>query len=51
MTVQTADRILVMQKGAIVEEGNHSDLVDKAGYYAHLNSMQGGYKVVEGGRK
>jgi len=35
-TVRDADRILVMEKGEVVEDGSHEDLVRKNGYYAHL---------------
>jgi len=39
-TVQKAKRILVMDKGRIVEEGTHSELVAKGGLYARLAEMQ-----------
>lgn len=39
-TVRTCDRIIVMDKGRIVEEGNHDDLLGKNGYYAKLHSYQ-----------
>jgi ATP-binding cassette subfamily B protein len=35
-TVKAADRIIVLQLGKIIEEGNHSDLMSKGGYYAEL---------------
>lgn len=35
-TVKAADRIVVMQKGAIIEEGNHDGLLTQAGHYAEL---------------
>lgn len=35
-TLRLADRIYVMQQGSIVEEGSHSDLVDRQGVYARL---------------
>lgn len=35
-TVVDADRIIVIDKGKIVEEGKHSDLVDKGGHYKKL---------------
>lgn len=39
-TIQHADEIVVMQKGEIVERGNHSDLILKNGVYKKLNEMQ-----------
>lgn len=35
-TVRTADRILVLKQGRVVEEGNHSALIRQAGEYAVL---------------
>ncbi|HMR99695.1 MAG TPA: ABC transporter ATP-binding protein [Anaerolineales bacterium] len=35
-TVKAADRIVVMEKGAIIEEGNHDGLLAKGGHYATL---------------
>ena len=39
-TVQHADEIVVMQKGKIIERGNHSDLLENNGVYKRLNEMQ-----------
>ena len=39
-TVLKADRILVMDGGAIVEEGTHQSLVAKGGIYARLAKLQ-----------
>ncbi|MCP4457847.1 MAG: ABC transporter ATP-binding protein [Cytophagales bacterium] len=39
-TIQNADQILVLDKGEIVERGNHSSLLEKDGFYAHLHRMQ-----------
>jgi len=39
-TVEKADRIVVMDQGAIVEQGSHSELMTLAGQYAKLYSMQ-----------
>ncbi len=39
-TVLKADRILVMDDGQIVEEGNHKSLVNKGGLYAKLAKLQ-----------
>jgi ATP-binding cassette, subfamily B, bacterial HlyB/CyaB len=39
--VRNADRIIVIERGQIVEEGTHDELVNHAGgIYAHLNQMQ-----------
>lgn len=35
-TVKSAHRIIVMENGKIIEEGNHSGLLDKRGHYATL---------------
>ncbi|MBU0931946.1 MAG: ATP-binding cassette domain-containing protein [Alphaproteobacteria bacterium] len=39
-TVRAADRILVMDEGRIVEQGDHAALVAKDGLYARLASLQ-----------
>jgi len=39
-TVRRADRIVVMQDGCIVEEGNHDALLKKRGVYARLAELQ-----------
>jgi ATP-binding cassette subfamily B protein len=39
-TVQSCDRILVMDKGRIVEEGTHAHLVEQGGLYARLAKLQ-----------
>lgn len=39
-TVQKADRILVMDKGSIVEEGTHAELIARGGLYGRLAEMQ-----------
>ena len=35
-TVKAADRIVVMEKGRIIEEGNHNGLLNQGGHYATL---------------
>jgi ATP-binding cassette subfamily B protein len=39
-TVQKADRIIVMDQGRIIEEGNHQELMQRDGLYAKLARMQ-----------
>jgi len=39
-TVRKADRIVVMDRGRIVESGTHRDLMAGNGLYAHLAAMQ-----------
>ena len=39
-TVRQCDRIIVMEKGRIVEQGNHDELINLNGYYAKLHGYQ-----------
>ena len=39
-TIQNADHIVVMQKGEIIEQGNHTELLNKNGMYKRLVEMQ-----------
>ncbi len=39
-TVQRADRILVLNKGRIVEEGNHASLMERKGLYHYLYTLR-----------
>ena len=39
-TVRQADRIVVLEKGGIVEQGTHAELVIARGYYAELYQKQ-----------
>jgi ATP-binding cassette subfamily B protein len=39
-TVRGADRIVVLEKGRIVEQGTHAELIQAGGYYADLASKQ-----------
>jgi ATP-binding cassette, subfamily B, bacterial MsbA len=44
-TIEKADRIVVMQKGSIVESGTHNELLAKGGVYAQLHRIQ--FKLAE----
>lgn len=44
-TIQHADKIIVLKKGEIVEEGNHQELLKKKGLYYSLYEIQ--YKHME----
>jgi subfamily B ATP-binding cassette protein MsbA len=39
-TIERANRILVMESGRIVEQGSHSELLQRGGLYAHLHRIQ-----------
>ncbi len=47
-TVRNADLIVVLDEGAIVEKGNHSELLKKGGLYTKLYEMQFKYEPAEG---
>lgn len=42
-TIVNADKILVMDKGTIVEAGNHTELLEKKGFYYNLYNSQFSY--------
>lgn len=44
-TIQKADKIVVLDKGEVMEEGTHFELLEKKGYYAKLYAMQ--FKIEE----
>ena len=39
-TIQKADRIIVLDKGLIISQGTHEDLMKEGGLYAKLSKMQ-----------
>ncbi len=39
-TIQHADKIIVLDEGVIIEQGDHRELLDKKGLYYYLNSQQ-----------
>jgi subfamily B ATP-binding cassette protein HlyB/CyaB len=46
-TVRRADRIITVEKGSIVEDGNHDELLRGRGRYATLYRMQSGLHEVQ----
>jgi ATP-binding cassette subfamily B protein len=50
-TIRQADRILVIDKGRIVESGNHATLMQKRGAYYHLYANQYGEALVNEKKK
>jgi subfamily B ATP-binding cassette protein MsbA len=48
-TIEKADRIIVLQKGEIVETGTHRELLAKGGVYAQLHSIQFGVTNIHPG--
>jgi ATP-binding cassette, subfamily B, bacterial HlyB/CyaB len=45
-TVRLADRIVTIERGRIVEDGTHDELIRKGGRYAALYRLQGGLHEV-----
>ena len=41
-SVRTADRIVTIERGRIVEDGNHDELIRTGGRYAMLHNLQAG---------
>ncbi|MEX2534039.1 MAG: ABC transporter ATP-binding protein [Trueperaceae bacterium] len=39
-TIQDVDRIMVMRKGELLEQGNHFELLEQEGYYRRLYELQ-----------
>ncbi len=39
-TIQSADRIVVMERGEIVEEGSHQEMLARGGLYRRLHDLQ-----------
>ncbi len=39
-TVEHADRVLVLERGRLIEQGKHADLIARDGHYAYLHRMQ-----------
>lgn len=45
-TIKKADKIIVMDKGQIVEQGSHKELLKKEGYYRNLYEKQFSAEVI-----
>jgi ATP-binding cassette subfamily B multidrug efflux pump len=39
-TIEQADRVLVMHRGCLVEQGSHAELLERDGFYARLHRLQ-----------
>jgi ATP-binding cassette subfamily B protein len=49
-TIIDADRILVMEAGRVIEQGNHRELLEQGRAYAHMWALQQEEEAREGGR-
>lgn len=45
-TVRHCDRLIVMDRGRVIESGNHDQLIQQNGYYAKLHSYQSHTPVI-----
>ena len=43
-----ADRIYLLENGEVIEEGTHHELMQKAGKYAEIFTLQAKYYVADG---
>jgi ATP-binding cassette, subfamily B, bacterial len=46
-SVRSADRIYVLHKGRLVEQGSHDELMSAGGHYAELFTMQAAAYLTE----
>jgi subfamily B ATP-binding cassette protein HlyB/CyaB len=44
--VRHSDRIITIERGRIVEDGSHDDLITRSGRYADLHRLQAGHHEV-----
>ena len=49
-TIEHADQVLVLDRGRLVEQGTHAELLARGGLYAHLHRMQFREPLEEAGR-
>jgi ABC-type multidrug transport system fused ATPase/permease subunit len=45
-TVRNADRIIVLNRGRIIETGNHTALMNQRGFYFKLHQLQNGNQMI-----
>ena len=50
-TIHNAERIIVLDKGKLIESGNHAQLMDKKGLYHKLYTLKSLQMVEEAGEK
>ena len=46
-TTRTTDRIYMLEKGRIIEEGSHSELLERGGKYVQMWKVQAGQYRLE----
>jgi ATP-binding cassette, subfamily B, multidrug efflux pump len=46
-TIRSADRIVVLQQGRIIEQGTHAELIELGGIYARLYRLQDARREIE----
>ena len=45
-TIKNADRIYLLEKGRVVEEGSHEELMGRGGKYYEMNKIQGFQHII-----
>ncbi|MGO9532892.1 MAG: ABC transporter ATP-binding protein [Syntrophobacteraceae bacterium] len=46
-TIRRANQIIIVDRGRIIEQGTHEDLMEKVGFYHHLQMLQNGVSSQE----